>query len=268
METEATDQQHTEVVSEESGKDPATTSGTATKQQKRAKRSKPKTTKDTAAAGGGIPDGGNDGDAVANEKMKEKANKRKRARKQSKKAQKQAPPKSTESGVEEGAEGKMETVEDIVKQSEAQKRQEKDKEKKEGDGKGKKPHPNRYIAFVGNLSYSTTKEDVERYFKCCTFDKVSNRKLGNLVGVRLLTKKGDNSPKGCGFVEFDAPLAFNVPYLLPLPFWLPSNCLSIRSAPFHTTGFPYRFRHSTSHRKLRLGTHAANQSLSCSPLSL
>ncbi|RDD39941.1 putative RNA-binding protein [Trichoplax sp. H2] len=48
----------------------------------------------------------------------------------------------------------------------------------------------RFILFLGNLSYSTTNEDILKHFKKC----------GHNLQVRLLTKK-DGSPRGCAFLE-------------------------------------------------------------------
>jgi nucleolar protein 6 len=53
----------------------------------------------------------------------------------------------------------------------------------------------RFIVFVGNLPYDTTKEELEEHFKACKSRK-------ELLDIRLLTKKGSNEPRGCAFVEF------------------------------------------------------------------
>lgn len=58
---------------------------------------------------------------------------------------------------------------------------------------GKKP---RFILFVGNLSYTTTKEALEKHFK----------KAGPLQEVRLLLN-AQKEPKGCAFVEYKTSAA-------------------------------------------------------------
>eukprot|EP00052_Salpingoeca_macrocollata_P016197 m.129856 g.129856 ORF g.129856 m.129856 type:complete len:236 (-) comp19959_c0_seq2:58-765(-) len=57
----------------------------------------------------------------------------------------------------------------------------------------KPPSGKRFIVFVGNLSYSTTADDIRKHFKCCG---------EGLSAVRMLTKKGTNEPRGCCFLEF------------------------------------------------------------------
>lgn len=51
----------------------------------------------------------------------------------------------------------------------------------------------RYIAFIGNLPFTATSEDVIKHFK---------RKGVRVTEVRLLTKKGSGESKGCCFAEF------------------------------------------------------------------
>ncbi|KAI8055235.1 hypothetical protein BDF22DRAFT_774719 [Syncephalis plumigaleata] len=51
----------------------------------------------------------------------------------------------------------------------------------------------RYIVFVGRLAHSTTKDEIKQHFESA----------GGIADIRLLTEKGTNAPRGCGFVEFD-----------------------------------------------------------------
>ncbi|KAI8973938.1 hypothetical protein BDB01DRAFT_844975 [Pilobolus umbonatus] len=51
---------------------------------------------------------------------------------------------------------------------------------------------NRYILFVGNLPYQTTKEELQNHF----------HSAGEIKSVRLLTDKVTGKPKGFAFVEF------------------------------------------------------------------
>ncbi|KAI9480817.1 MAG: hypothetical protein EXX96DRAFT_617784 [Benjaminiella poitrasii] len=51
---------------------------------------------------------------------------------------------------------------------------------------------NRYIVFVGNLPYTTTKEDLENHFESA----------GEIKSIRLLTDKATGKPKGFAFMEF------------------------------------------------------------------
>lgn len=58
----------------------------------------------------------------------------------------------------------------------------------------------RYIVFVGNLPYATTKEDLEKHFESA----------GNIKSVRLLTDKATGKPKGFAFMEFENSKDLNV----------------------------------------------------------
>ncbi|OMH80637.1 putative RNA-binding protein [Zancudomyces culisetae] len=49
----------------------------------------------------------------------------------------------------------------------------------------------RFLAFVGNLSYDTTREDIEKFFKAA-----------RPTSVRLITDKNTGKSKGFGFLEF------------------------------------------------------------------
>lgn len=51
----------------------------------------------------------------------------------------------------------------------------------------------RYIAFIGNLPFTATTDDIVENFQ---------KKGLKLLEVRLLTKKGSGESKGCCFVEF------------------------------------------------------------------
>jgi len=55
----------------------------------------------------------------------------------------------------------------------------------------------RYILFVGNLRYTTTKECIEDHFSKCDPPP----------SVRLVAPKGSQKSKGCAFVEFTHPNA-------------------------------------------------------------
>ncbi|KAI9030718.1 hypothetical protein CLU79DRAFT_731208 [Phycomyces nitens] len=52
----------------------------------------------------------------------------------------------------------------------------------------------RYIVFVGNLPYNTTKEELEKHFES----------VGGVTSVRLLTDKQTGKPKGFAFMEFES----------------------------------------------------------------
>lgn len=51
----------------------------------------------------------------------------------------------------------------------------------------------RYIAFIGNLPFTATRDDIIENFQ---------KKGVKLTEVRLLTKKGSGESRGCCFVEF------------------------------------------------------------------
>ncbi|KAG1169613.1 hypothetical protein G6F70_002711 [Rhizopus microsporus] len=51
----------------------------------------------------------------------------------------------------------------------------------------------RYIVFVGNLPFTTTKEDLQKHFS--TIEKIKS--------IRLLTDKATGKPKGFAFMEFE-----------------------------------------------------------------
>jgi nucleolar protein 6 len=72
--------------------------------------------------------------------------------------------------------------------------------KKTRRGKTKAAEGSRFIVFVGNLSYTTTKEDLEKHFASA----------GGLVSVRLLTDKETKKPKGFAFLEFQDSSHLNV----------------------------------------------------------
>ncbi|KAI7904982.1 uncharacterized protein BX663DRAFT_501264, partial [Cokeromyces recurvatus] len=52
---------------------------------------------------------------------------------------------------------------------------------------------NRYIIFIGNLPYTTTKEELEIHFKSA----------GEIKSIRLMTDKITKKPKGFAFMEFE-----------------------------------------------------------------
>lgn len=51
--------------------------------------------------------------------------------------------------------------------------------------------PTRYLLFLGNLAFDTTKEQIEEYFE----------RVGDVVAVRLLTDRDTGKPRGCAFLE-------------------------------------------------------------------
>ncbi|KAJ1916771.1 hypothetical protein H4219_003590 [Mycoemilia scoparia] len=63
----------------------------------------------------------------------------------------------------------------------------------QSEGK-KQVSKHRFIVFVGNLPYDTTKEDLEQLFESAA-----------PTSVRLLTDKQTKKPKGYAFLEFDSP---------------------------------------------------------------
>ncbi|RCH84070.1 hypothetical protein CU098_007473 [Rhizopus stolonifer] len=66
----------------------------------------------------------------------------------------------------------------------------KKKRAKKGNANG---DANKYILFVGNLPFTTTKEDLEKHFESA----------GTIKSVRLLTDKATGKPKGFAFMEFE-----------------------------------------------------------------
>ena len=58
----------------------------------------------------------------------------------------------------------------------------------------------RYIVFVGNLPYATTKEEIEKHFE----------NVEGIKSVRLLTDKATGKPKGFAFMEFENSKDLNV----------------------------------------------------------
>jgi len=70
------------------------------------------------------------------------------------------------------------------------------KKRQRGGKKGKKrehAHGDRYLLFVGNLSFQTKREHIQKHFG----------RFGGLIDVRLLTDKVTKKPKGTAFIEFD-----------------------------------------------------------------
>jgi len=61
----------------------------------------------------------------------------------------------------------------------------------------KKKENGRYILFVGNLRYSSTKQAILEHFSKCDPPP----------SVRLISSKGSTKSKGCAFVEFSHPNA-------------------------------------------------------------
>ncbi|XP_066262800.1 uncharacterized protein [Euwallacea similis] len=69
-----------------------------------------------------------------------------------------------------------------------------DLKKKDLVKKGQK----RFVLFVGNIPYDTTKQDLSLHFS----------KVGNIVDVRIPTDKGSNKPRGFAYVEVKDEIAY------------------------------------------------------------
>jgi len=54
-----------------------------------------------------------------------------------------------------------------------------------------KDKPGRYVVFVGNLPYTSTKQELREHFK----------KVGEITDIRIPTSKDSNKPKGFAYVE-------------------------------------------------------------------
>ncbi|KAI9277487.1 hypothetical protein BY458DRAFT_472326 [Sporodiniella umbellata] len=59
--------------------------------------------------------------------------------------------------------------------------------------RGDKPAESRYIIFVGNLPFNTTKEELEKHFES----------VETIKSTRLMTDKATGKPKGFAFMEFE-----------------------------------------------------------------
>ncbi|KAG1467562.1 hypothetical protein G6F56_004349 [Rhizopus delemar] len=66
--------------------------------------------------------------------------------------------------------------------------------------RGDKPAESRYIVFVGNLPFNTTKEELEKHFE----------NVETIKGTRLMTDKATGKPKGFAFMEFGNSKELNV----------------------------------------------------------
>ncbi|KAL0090764.1 hypothetical protein F4703DRAFT_1835067, partial [Phycomyces blakesleeanus] len=84
-----------------------------------------------------------------------------------------------------GAGTKRKQTETTGATNKANKRQQKDENQEKGA---------RFIVFVGNLPYNTTKEELEKHFES----------VGGVTSVRLLTDKQTGKPKGFAFMEFES----------------------------------------------------------------
>ncbi|KAI0465390.1 hypothetical protein LJB42_000623 [Komagataella kurtzmanii] len=71
-------------------------------------------------------------------------------------------------------------------------RPEKSKQQQTGGDTGKNKNPPSRILFVGNLSFDTTKEDLEEHFQHC----------GNIVKIRMATFEDSGKCKGFAFIDF------------------------------------------------------------------
>lgn len=58
----------------------------------------------------------------------------------------------------------------------------------------------RYIVFIGNLPFTTTKEELQKHFST----------VENIKSLRLLTDKATGKPKGFAFMEFTNSKDLNV----------------------------------------------------------
>ncbi|PFH33720.1 RNA recognition motif-containing protein [Besnoitia besnoiti] len=93
-----------------------------------------------------------------------------------------------------------ENVPEFFKKTEATRADKKSRKNVKKD-KGEK-HEKRFIVFAGNLPLDTTAEQLKLFFK--------NKLQSRIVGVRVLTHRGTNKPKGCAFVEFDCREALEI----------------------------------------------------------
>ena len=57
-----------------------------------------------------------------------------------------------------------------------------------------------YTLFIGNLSYDTTKEDIQNHFSKC----------GTIKNVRIPMDKETNNPRGFGYIEVDEHVTYEV----------------------------------------------------------
>jgi nucleolar protein 6 len=62
-----------------------------------------------------------------------------------------------------------------------------------GEGTPSSGRKVRYIAFIGNLPFTVTGDDIVEHFQ---------KKGVNITEVRMLTKKGSGESRGCCFAEF------------------------------------------------------------------
>lgn len=70
----------------------------------------------------------------------------------------------------------------------------------------------RYIAFIGNLPFTATRDDIIENFQ---------KKGVKPTEVRLLTKKGSGDSRGCCFVEFSNAKTLQASCWLPLMYsWI------------------------------------------------
>lgn len=58
----------------------------------------------------------------------------------------------------------------------------------------------RFVVFVGNLPYTATRNEIEEHFN----------KVGEIVDVRIPTKKDTNKPQGFGYVELKSQESYEV----------------------------------------------------------
>ncbi|KAI8979620.1 hypothetical protein BDF20DRAFT_870691 [Mycotypha africana] len=87
------------------------------------------------------------------------------------------------------AEGQpIDTPKDESAEEPSRKKNKKNTQSKEGGNQ------HRFIVFVGNLPYTTTKEELAAHFESA----------GNVKSVRLLTDKKTGKPKGFAFMEFES----------------------------------------------------------------
>lgn len=78
-------------------------------------------------------------------------------------------------------------------------------DQKKGDSKGSQSHRDPLIAFVGQLSYETTTDDLLAHICSNLSDDYSASKISKMTKIRLLTDPKTRKSRGMAFVEVDDP---------------------------------------------------------------
>lgn len=58
----------------------------------------------------------------------------------------------------------------------------------------------RFVLFVGNIPFDTTKQDIAGHFS----------KVGDIVDIRIPTEQGSNKPRGFAYIEVQNETAYEV----------------------------------------------------------